>query len=127
MIQHTATASMNQRVKSVNPSHAKKMKALPNNPTKSRSPGVVGIGRKPRRSMEGDTDCHIVIAISIRKMTIKKIAVGKVHSIHSRVSVIVVPLYTRPKANPFAIWLRTNQITIAPGTIVSIPAAASRP
>lgn len=77
--------------------------------------------------MEGDTDCHIVIAISIRKMTIKKIAVGKVHSIHFRVSVIVVPPYTRPKANPFAIWLRTNQITIAPGTIVSIPAAASRP
>lgn len=77
--------------------------------------------------MDGDTDCHIVMAISIRKMAIKKIAVGKVHTIHSKVSVIVVSPYTRPKAKPFAIWLRTNQITIAPGTIVSIPAAASRP
>ena len=127
MIQHTAMASMNQRVREVNPSHAKKMYALPNNPIKSRSPGVVGIGRKPRRSMDGDTVCHMVMATSIRKMAIKKIAVGKVHSIHARVSVIVVPPYTRPRANPFAIWLRTNQITIAPGTIVSIPAAASRP
>jgi len=120
-------ASKIHRVKSVNPSQVRKMYALPNNPIKSRSPGVVGIGRNPRRSMEGDTVCHMVMAIRIRKMAMKKTAVGSVHSIHSNVGVIIDFLYTRPRAKPFARWLRTNQITSAPGTIVSIPAAANKP
>jgi len=58
-------------------------------PIKSRSPGVVGIGKNPRRSMEGDTVCQIVIAITVKKIVPQKIAVGKVHSIHFKVNVIV--------------------------------------
>jgi len=92
MIQDTAMPSKIKRGKSVNPTHAKKMKALVNSPIKNRSPGVVGIGRKPRRSMEGDTVCHIVMAARIRKMEMTKIAVGSVHSIHSKVRVMATRL-----------------------------------
>lgn len=94
-------------------------------PRNRRVPGVVTRGRKPRRGTEGDTVCQMVIAVRTRKITIKKIAVGHVQYIQSRI--ISAPLYTRPRAKPLAIWLRTNQITRAPGTRVSIPAAASRP
>src|SRR4051794_28252580 len=34
---------------------------------------------------------------------------------------------TRPRAKPLAMWLRTNQITNAPGISVSVPAAANSP
>jgi len=77
--------------------------------------------------MEGDTVCQMVMAITIKIMEAQKIAVGRVHSIHAKVNFMVTPLYTRPKAKPLAIWLRTNQITIAPGTMVRMPAAARRP
>ena len=39
--------------------------------------------------MEGDTVCQIVIAITVKKIVPQKIAVGKVHSIHFKVNVIV--------------------------------------
>ena len=61
---------------------------------------MVGIGKNPRRSMEGAMVCHMVIAVRIRKMTMKKIAVGSVQYIHSKV--IVFSLYTRPRAKPLA-------------------------
>src|SRR6185369_16089930 len=35
--------------------------------------------------------------------------------------------HTLPRAKPLAMWLRTNQIASAPGTMVSTPAAASTP
>lgn len=70
-------------------------------PMKSRSPGVVDNGRKPRRSMEGDRVCQRVMAVRIRKMIMKKMAVGSVQHIHSRF--MVFPLYTRPRAKPLAI------------------------
>ena len=94
---------------------------------KSRSPGVVGMGRKPRRSIDGDMVCHTVMAITIRIMLPQKMAVGTVHSIHAKVNFMAFPPYTRPRAKPLAIWLRTNQITRAPGTMVRMPAAANRP
>jgi|GEM_PF-4610378 hypothetical protein len=92
MIQDTAITSKIQRLRLVSPTHARKMYILVKIPIKNRSPGVVGIGRKPRRSMEGDTVCHIVIATRIRKMEMTKIAVGSVHAIHDKVSFIVAPL-----------------------------------
>ncbi len=64
---------------------------------------MVGIGRKPRRSRDGDTVCHMVMAITVRIMVPQKIAVGTVHLIHSRVNSIMLPLYTRPMAKPLAI------------------------
>ena len=70
---------------------------------KSRSPGVVGIGRKPRRSREGDTVCHTVMAITVRIMVMQKIAVGTVHYIHSKVNFMILPPYIRPMAKPLAI------------------------
>ena len=94
-------------------------------PTKRRVPGVVTSGRNPRRGIEGASVCQTVIAARIRKMTLKNIAVGFVQYIQSRI--IVFPLYTRPRAKPLAIWLRTNQITNAPGTSVNMPAAARSP
>lgn len=81
--------SMIHSDRSVNPSQARKRYALPNNPINSRSPGVVGIGRKPRRSIDGDTVCHIVMATRIRKIVLKNIAVGSVHSIHVNVRFIM--------------------------------------
>lgn len=102
-IQHTTTMSKIQRAKLVKPIHAKKIKTLVKTPMKNRSPGVVGIGRKPRRSMEGDTVCHTVMAITIPIIVVMKMAVGTVHSIHSSVSFMVVPFYTRPRAKPLAI------------------------
>ena len=58
---------------------------------KSRSPGVVGIGRKPRRSREGDMVCHTVMAITVRIMVPQKMAVGTVHLIHSKVNSMILP------------------------------------
>ncbi len=70
---------------------------------KRRSPGVVGIGRKPRRSREGDRVCHTVMAITVRIMMLQKIAVGTVHLIHAKVNSMILPPYTRPMAKPLAI------------------------
>ncbi len=94
-------------------------------PTNKRVPGVVTSGRKPRRGTEGAAVCQMVIPVRTRNKTAKKIAVGHVQYIQSRI--ILNLLYTRPRAKPLAIWLRTNQITKAPGTSVSMPAAASSP
>ena len=35
--------------------------------------------------------------------------------------------HTRPNAKPLAMWLRTNQMTIAPGMMVKTPAAVRTP
>ena len=64
---------------------------------------MVGIGRKPRRSREGATVCHTAMAITVRIMVPQKIAVGTVHSIHSKVNHMILSPYTRPMANPLAI------------------------
>ncbi len=46
-------------------------------PIKRRSPRVVEIGRKPRRSILGDRTCQMPIAVRSRAIVMKKIAVGK--------------------------------------------------
>ena len=48
------------------------------------------IGRNPRRSMEGASVCQIVMATRIKKMTMKKIAVGSVHSIQVKRDVQII-------------------------------------
>ena len=101
--QHTAITSSIQSGNWVNPIQAKNINTLVKIPMKSRSPGVVGIGRNPRRSKEGDTVCHRVMAITIKMMVIQKMAVGTVHSIHASVRFMAFPLYTRPRAKPLAI------------------------
>jgi len=70
-------------------------------PIKSRSPGVVASGRKPRLGSDGDMVCHMPIAVKTTKRLMKNIAVGSVQYIQSRV--IENPLYTRPRAKPLAI------------------------
>ena len=91
IIQTNPIGSMIQSDRFVNPSQAKKRYAFPNNPINSLSPGVVGIGRKPRRSIDGETVCHMVMATRIRKIVLKNIAVGSVHSIHVNVRLMVTP------------------------------------
>ena len=51
---------------------------------KRRSPRVVGIGRKPRLSTGGETIPHTVKAAMSKAITMKKIAVGAVHTIHPK-------------------------------------------
>ena len=102
-IHNMATASKIQRENWVKAIQAKKIYTLLKIPMKSRSPGVVGIGRKPRRSKEGATVCHTVMAITVKIMAPQKIPVGTVHSIHSRVNSMILPPYTRPMAKPLAI------------------------
>jgi len=60
------------------------MNALPSKPMKRRSPRVVGIGRKPRLSTGGETIPHTVKAAMSKAITMKKIAVGAVHTIHPK-------------------------------------------
>jgi hypothetical protein len=83
-------ANINHSDKFVNPTQARKRYPVLNNPIKSRSPGVVGIGRNPRRSTEGATACQIVMPTRIRKMTIKKMAVGTVHSIQAKKDALII-------------------------------------
>jgi hypothetical protein len=82
-IQTKEIASAPHRLNVVNPSHARWKYAVTSRPTNNRSPGVVGIGRNPRRSGLGATICQTVIDTRITAITIKKIAVGKVHAIQS--------------------------------------------
>lgn len=89
MIQTAETGSAIQIVASVNPSQARWMKALPSNPRKKRVPRVVGIIRKPLRSIVGDINSHTSMPHNIKKMVMKKMAVGRVQYIHSKL--IVVP------------------------------------
>ena len=63
--------------------------------------------------MEGDTVCHIVMATRIRKMVLKKIAVGRVHSIHSIVKVIVPHLIEYIKLNIEYLWNSVDFIICA--------------
>jgi hypothetical protein len=51
---------------------------------------------------------------------VKTIAIGVVHAIQFSIS------YTRPKAKPLAMYLRTNQIAKIPGSMVITPAVESR-
>ncbi len=64
------------------------------------------------------------MTINIMAIATKKPAVAQVQAIHAMWR---GPFQTRPRAKPLAMWLRTNQMTIAPGTIVRTPAAASKP
>lgn len=60
----------------------------------------MGIMRNPLRSVVGDTSSQTSMPHNIRKMLIKKMAVGSVQYIHSKL--MVIPFYTRPSANPLA-------------------------
>jgi hypothetical protein len=125
-IQTRAITKPAHKVISVNPIQARWMYALPRSPMNNLSPLVVEMGKNPFLSTVGERTCQTVMEIKIKPIVIKKMAVGIVHAIHSRV--IISPFfYTRPMANPFARLFLTNQITRAPGTIVRIPAAASSP
>jgi hypothetical protein len=98
--QQAEIGSAIHNVKSVNAIQAIWIYALPNKPKKNRVPRVVGIFKKPRRSTVGDISSHTSIPPIIEKMAINIMAVGNVQYIHSRL--IVIPLYTRPRAKPLA-------------------------
>jgi hypothetical protein len=49
---------------------------------------VVGILRKPRRSIVGDTNSQTSMPVIINAMVIKKMAVGTVQYIHSKLMLI---------------------------------------
>mgnify|MGYP001555765784 CR=1 FL=1 len=63
-------------------------------------PRVVGIGRRPLRSVVGQSTCATVIDTRISAITAKNTAVGVVQAIHSRS--IPNPPQTRPRAKPLA-------------------------
>jgi hypothetical protein len=52
----------------------------------NRSPRVVAIGKKPRRSTVGERISQIVIPISIKTIRVKKTATGTVQTIQSSTS-----------------------------------------
>ena len=93
-------------------------------PMKSRSPRVVAIGRKfSSPSTVGERISPLVMPISIQHMRrrTRPRAWSRPSTSTSR-----NPQTATHRSDPrFAMWLRTNQITIAPGTMVSTPAAAS--
>src|SRR4051794_30298017 len=79
--QSTATIEAPHKGSVVAASQPRWIQALPSRPMNSRSPRVVDIGKKPRRSTVGHASCKLVISTSIRTIAAKKIAVGGVQYI----------------------------------------------
>ena len=99
-------SSPTTRPASVPISQPRWIQAAPSSPMNSRSPRVVDIGRKPRRSVVGWASSQTVMIMSMMAMAEKNIAVGHVQamdpkSLPKRSKKLDVH-HTRPRAKPLA-------------------------